>query len=126
MIPMTTHCRSLRYEYDPDKGVCRFEDGVVYTVREMIFLAHHDLSPEDEDTIHMVKKVIGGEIDTSKPHANVHDWLTELGRSFKPAKRVRVPKLAKRTEPLQTSLDLQSTNATGKSRSTPYRAVLSD
>lgn len=97
------NCRSLRYEYDPDGGVCRFEDGTTYTVREMIFIAKSDLSPETENAIHNVKKVFGGELDTSRQFPYVEDWLSKMGRSFKPAKRVTV---RGPLPPLQLKLDL--------------------
>lgn len=97
------HCRTLSYDYDPEEGVCRFEDGTVYTAREMVYIAKCDLSAEDEDAIHCVKRVTGGELDTSNPPPIPPDWLSEMSRQFRPAKRVRI---SGPLPPLQTELPL--------------------
>jgi hypothetical protein len=97
--------RQLKYEYDQKTGECLFEDGVRYTVREMLFIAKHDLDPRDESAIHIVKKVFGGELDTSKVLPYIGDWLDHMGMSFPRARRVKVPDTE--VEPLeQEYLDL--------------------
>jgi hypothetical protein len=102
---MTINFRSLRYEYDEKTGKCLFEDGTCYTVREMLYIAKHDLDPRDESAIHMVKKMIDGEIDTSRVLPHIGDWLDHMSRSFPRARRARVPDTE--VEPLeQSELDL--------------------
>jgi hypothetical protein len=88
---MTTSFRSLTYKYDPDTGDCVFEDGTRYTVREMLYIAKHDLDLQDETAIHMVKKMFDGEIDTSRVLPHIGDWLDHMSRNFPRAKRARVP-----------------------------------
>lgn len=105
MTPKTTSFRSLKYEYDQKTGECLFEDGVRYTVREMLFIAKHDLDPQDETAIHMVKKMIDGEIDTSVVPSYIGDWLDNMSRNFPRARRARVPSID--VEPVeQNELDL--------------------
>jgi len=55
-----------------------FDDGTVYTVREMVFLSRHDLSAEDLAAIHLVKRIFGAELDTHEPERT--DWLAAMGR----------------------------------------------
>ena len=107
MTQPTTHCQSLKYEYDQDTGVCTFEDGTVYTVEEMIFIARQRISVEDMDMIHLVKRIFDGELvmETNRfprRHARSHlerywdhermclrrvtapeDELTEMGRRLR-------------------------------------------
>ena len=97
------NCRILNYTYDPDTDTAVFADGTVYSLREMIFMAHQTISADDEYAIHLVKKVFGGEIDTSA--GTPDDFLSRMRRTFPRARRVRVPKL----EPVtvkQMELDL--------------------
>ncbi len=62
---MSINCRTSKYKYDPDRGVCTFEDGTVYTAKEMLHISRADLSREDEAALHLVKRVFDGEIDTN-------------------------------------------------------------
>ena len=59
---MTTHCRQLRYKYDPDTAQATFEDGTVYTAAEMVYLAKSNLTKTDENAVHAVKRIFSGEI----------------------------------------------------------------
>jgi len=88
------------YSYNPDAGTCTFEDGTVYTVREMIYLAKQNMSEADLDAMHAVKKMFDARIDTrpkkSFPSRALltpfapNDELTAMGRKLhklKPIKR---------------------------------------
>ncbi len=96
MIPKITHCRSLTYKYDTETGICTFEDGTEYTLREMIFIARQELTDEDMDALHAVKKVFDGELDTgaryvarrvkrrSSGRLSSYNWLSVMGRTLPP------------------------------------------
>lgn len=51
------------YSYNPETGLCTFRDGTVYTASEMIFIAKQELTDDDMDGIHLVKKTFDGELD---------------------------------------------------------------
>lgn len=88
MIRKITHCRSLTYKYDAETGICTFEDGTAYTLREMIFIAKQKLTDEDMDALHVVKKVFDGELDTGVCYAarrlSSYNWLSAMGRTLPP------------------------------------------
>lgn len=62
MTRKITHCRKLKYKYDPDTGIAVFEDGTRYTAAEMIHIAKHKTTIQDEDALHLVKRIFDGEL----------------------------------------------------------------
>lgn len=56
------NCRKLNYKYDPDAGTAVFEDGVMYTAAEMVHIAKQNTTIQDENAIHLVKRVFDGEL----------------------------------------------------------------
>lgn len=89
---------NTEYQYDPRTGLCMFDDGTVYTVREMVFLSRHDLTIEDREAIHRVKRIFGGELDTSEPEKT--DWLSVMGKRLISAKGSRTD--SKHVEPVKS------------------------
>lgn len=100
------NCRTLQYKYNSRNCIATFEDGTTYTLRELLFLAHQDLSLEDEYKLHLVKKIFGGDIELPplrRPIPKKKDYLSDMARKLPPAKLVKVKK---EIEPVQLELDL--------------------
>ena len=48
------------YTWDDGRGAMVFEDGVSYSVSELLAYSKRDTSPEDQRAIHNVKKIFDG------------------------------------------------------------------